>query len=228
MSFTEKGRRLFSHKERQLAESLLDIARHVEGQREAHARGVSEERSRIMRDLHDDVGGRLLTLIHAEQAEPQVAKDALKSLREIIYSLDTDQNMALNEAVARWRLEVFEFCERHGLDFQWQWREACENLRLAPRALLNLTMIIREAMTNAVRHANPSRLTMMFDYNEEQLGIHIENDGAVNTGKILHGKGLKNMSVRMGELDGNFDKRVDHERCSFVVRLSMPLREEKI
>ncbi|MDQ7011131.1 MAG: hypothetical protein Q9M29_04865, partial [Mariprofundaceae bacterium] len=102
MRLPDRGGRLFTRHDADLAGGLLAVARQAREQSEAYVRGMEEERRRIMRDLHDEVGGRLLTLTHTEGRDAPMAAEALRRLREIIYSLDAEQEITLNAAVARW------------------------------------------------------------------------------------------------------------------------------
>ncbi|MDQ7011231.1 MAG: hypothetical protein Q9M29_05365, partial [Mariprofundaceae bacterium] len=98
----DRGTRLFAREDAELAQALRNIARRSMALSRPRVRGMEEERRRIMRDLHDEVGGRLLTLTHTEGRDAPMAAEALRRLREIIYSLDAEQEITLNAAVARW------------------------------------------------------------------------------------------------------------------------------
>ncbi len=106
--YADKGHRLFSNDDISLAQALFGISEKTMKQHEDYRQGMLDERKRIMRDLHDDIGGRLLTLTHNEHSDSHIAAEALKRLREIIYSLDIEQQVTLNAAVARWRIEALE------------------------------------------------------------------------------------------------------------------------
>ena len=64
LCYAEKGRRLFLPEDVKVVRSLMEIVRRTEQRLDSYTRGVTEERQRIMRDLHDEVGGQLLTLVH--------------------------------------------------------------------------------------------------------------------------------------------------------------------
>ena len=220
--YAEKGRRLFNSEDVKLAQALFNIARSSMWQRESYTKGILDERKRIMRDLHDDIGGRLLTLTHSENDEAHIAAEALKSLREIIYSLDTEQQMTVNTSVAKWRIEVLERCELAKVDFEWHWDELENDIELTPRQSLNLTLVLREALSNALRHSEAERIVFGFIVKNGRMLVHIENDGAKQPrSKIIKSKGIRNMRTRVEELDGSF-----HTHCEaglYRVRFDIPL-----
>ncbi|MDQ7011132.1 MAG: hypothetical protein Q9M29_04870, partial [Mariprofundaceae bacterium] len=167
-------------------------------------------------------GGRLLTLTHTEGRDAPMAAEALRRLREIIYSLDAEQEITLNAAVARWRFEVLERCNKAGAAFHWRWREPGRDICLPPRHYLNITAMLREALSNIFRHAPGACADFDLRVEDGVLHIHICNDGVPEPeGAVAPGKGLRNMRVRAGELDGEFSYTCRKGR--FCICLSIPV-----
>ncbi len=222
--YADRGRRLFNSDDIRLAQALFNITEQAISQQANYRRGMLEERKRIMRDLHDDVGGRLLTLMHAGPEESPAAAEALKSLRAIIYSLDTESQETLNTAVARWRIEALERCEQANATFEWRWDEQERDVNLTPRQYLNLTLIIREGLSNILRHAKAERA--MFDLRMvgDKLLVTLMNDvGETGLKEMKPGKGLRNMCVRVEELGGEF--HYTSGAGVFCVKFSVPVNE---
>ena len=221
----DRGTRLFSGTDAKLADALLQILQRTKSQIEAQLSGASKERERIMRDLHDDVAGRLLTLSHTshEANEPNLARDALKSLRDIIYSLEDSEGKSLDEAVACWRAEINERCAMANVELVWNWYELDTRMKLNARQLLNLNRVLYEAGSNALRHADTRRLEISGEVKHAILDIVIQNDGVRPDEKTGQGKGLLNMDTRMHELYGSFSYKQDNQRRTFTIHISMPL-----
>ncbi|MCA1979081.1 MAG: histidine kinase, partial [Thiobacillus sp.] len=72
-------------------------------------RAVGEERERIYRDLHDDVGAKLLSLVYraGTPEDASLARSALQDLRDVVSTVQPE-NLTLEALGADWRAE----CER--------------------------------------------------------------------------------------------------------------------
>ncbi|WP_141565362.1 histidine kinase dimerization/phosphoacceptor domain-containing protein [Ectothiorhodospira sp. PHS-1] len=108
--YGQGGRRLFSKNDLNIVNALAAVAERVCGVREAQEKGARLERKRIMRDLHDDVGGRILALLHTAEAprQAELARKALRALRESINALDDEQVHHLPDLFDDWRDELHE------------------------------------------------------------------------------------------------------------------------
>ena len=56
---------------------------------------------------------------------------------------------------------------------------------------------VREALTNAVRHADATELTVKIEQNEKSYHIEISNNGSVTVSKITEGNGLSALRQRL-------------------------------
>ncbi len=227
--FPKKGQRLFSAMDVRLVDELHKISSQTESRLAAHTRGAQEERERILRDLHDDIGGRLLSLAQtsSSQRTSQLAREALRALRDIVYSLDPQASIALEEALANWRQKLHERCESASVIFDWQVRPFDFEYQLSPRQLTNLSRVLSEAVTNAFSHADLDQLWVAWHLEGQQLRASIRNNGVGHESEeVRFGKGLNNMRRRIADLGGTLDHFCRPEDNSFEVRLSLPLSPE--
>lgn len=97
----------------------------------------------------------------------------------------------------------------------------------ADRASL-LIKILREASTNAVRHAGASRVEARIQRQEDQLVMEIQNDGAAppEGRPFAEGGGVKGMRRRAAEAGGSLEV-IPHPRFRVVVRLPLSSAEDR-
>lgn len=228
------GRRLFSTRDLSFVQALCQLINQAASGVDAYARGVSEERRRIARDMHDDIGARLLMLIHRASDEPtaDLARAAMRDLRATLNALEA-RHTPLEDALADWRADLATRCEAGGVAFAWQ-AKVLPDCVLTPRETATLEKVLREALTNALKHARPSRVEIRVSHNEAGLHLHLHNDNlathadAQNTPLIettsntsQEGRGLRNMRNRLAELGGYCD--VDTQPQGSCVKVLLPL-----
>ncbi|MDQ6626937.1 MAG: sensor histidine kinase, partial [Pseudomonadota bacterium] len=78
------------------------------------------ERRRIASDLHDDLGAKLLTIVHTSDTArmPQLAREALEEMRLSVRGL-AGKAVRLDDAIADWRAEVVGRLEQAGVRPRW-------------------------------------------------------------------------------------------------------------
>jgi signal transduction histidine kinase len=164
-----------------------------------------EERERIYQDLHDDLGAKLLTLVYRAQNpnNADLARSALQDLRDVV-SRAGDESTALVYIMADYRIE----CEKRlgDVKIQLQWVNHIEDdaLQLTQPQALNLGRIIREAISNVIRHAKASQVRVTLQPSYQHLLLKIEDNGMglpKNTDKSM-GRGLNNIQKRAVLLGG--------------------------
>ena len=142
---------------------------------------VAEERERIYRDLHDDMGAKLLGLaISAQRAnlhkEADLARSALQDLRDVV-SRDMHVATPLADLLADWRIETEQRVRNAGLALEWTFPDHDITLEVHPEGVLNLTRILREAVTNVLRHAQASRVWVSLARENGALELTVSDDG---------------------------------------------------
>ena len=231
LCLADHGMRLFNPQDIKITESLREIVTKVVLQVEQYKKGVMDERERIMRDLHDDVGGRLLDLIHKSKTpqESRTAREALESLREVIYfSMEDQQKIPLDEAVARWRYQFHERLLDMTVEPFWSWPESDKNYLLTARQVINIGKVLQEAVNNALKHTQPYGIKISGHQTQNELVLSICNDGLSGDSKkdnnlaLFSGKGFHNMKKRAEELGGKL-LTGKGENDTFRVELVIPL-----
>jgi signal transduction histidine kinase len=177
------------------------------------ARAVAHERERIMRDMHDGMGGQLvstLAMVEGGRFTPdrvaEALRDALDDLRLVIDSLDpVDDDLLSVLGVVRARFEPR--LERHGIHFDWQVADLPAVAGLGPERVLQALRIVQEAVTNVVKHARAHTITVRTGAEADSGGtagvfVEVRDDGRGMDGVRAAGRGLANMTRRAQTLGG--------------------------
>ncbi len=221
-----RGRGLFGRPHRKLARQLAAMMSHVQDSREAYERGVSEERRRIARDLHDDVGARLLSGLHTKDlpGAREAVREALSDIRVIVSGM-TGDGLPLSQVVADLRHETARRLESAGLALDWETPATdADDALLDYRTYRALISAHREMISNAIRHAQASRVSVAVRVENCRLHTTVSDDGVglrERVGDGVGGSGLRNMSRRIDELGGELTFP-DQARGAGVA-LSLPL-----
>ncbi len=205
LSHAEDGQRLFLPADLELARSLLELMRQALSRQESYARGAREERERIARDLHDDVGAKLLTLIHKAESDEiaERLRAILQDLRSLAASLEREP-APLGDALGDWRGEIADRCESAGVVLGWQDAVMDKHLPICSACRLSLERVLREAVTNALKHAQPTRLDIVTEDTGDELIVSISDDGLAAAPEHWRaGLGLRNQRTRMSALGGS-------------------------
>jgi signal transduction histidine kinase len=153
-----------------------------------------EERKRIARELHDEVGQDLTALImncdalvqtiknpeNSQKYKPKInnlrslSAGALQSLRSLISDLRPDvlDNLGLELAI---RGHVKDRLKDRGINSQVK----VSNLQIRPSPEVETTIfrLVQESVTNIIRHSNANEVNVHLDRNGQQLRLIIEDNG---------------------------------------------------
>lgn len=195
---------------------------------------VSSERERLMREMHDGMGGQLVSaLAMAEDGEtslPQIAdviRGALDDMRLVIDSLDpVIDDIPTLLGMIRGRIEPR--LRVHGLRFDWRVTDLPPTPRFGPEQFLHVLRIAQEAITNIVKHADAQVIrveTEATDGADGRPGIQVSigDDGrGLGTAHANGGRGLDNMRVRAERLHGTVEV-TEGAVSGTTVRLWIPM-----
>lgn len=193
--------------------------------------GARNERLRIIRDLHDDVGGHIVSLMlnASDEKQRDLARNALQALRDTITTLDDQQERQLVDFLDHWVTEAQERLSVTGsqLDIMFASSDVA-GVILNARQNINLRRVLDEALINAIKHAHPSILHLAVIRRGKRLHITLSNDGLPATTAVIdpvlsQGRGLHNMRTRIAELGGELNCGPDTDNTHYRVALSIPL-----
>jgi signal transduction histidine kinase len=188
---------------------------------------TERERKRIAADLHDDLGAKLLTIVHTSESEriSTLAREALEEMRLSVRGL-TGKPVRLEDALGDWRAEVISRLGQAGIEAVWNMPTEELTQTLPARTFVQTTRIIREAVNNIIKHSGASQCAVRCNVADGDFQLVIQDNGkgiAMELdGRLDRGHGLATMKGRAKQLQG---------QCLFesgpgygtVVRLTIPL-----
>lgn len=184
---------------------------------------VASERERIFRDLHDDVGARLLSIIYgaADGRSRDLARDALVELREMMSTMPTSED-ALAVALPAWRTEVEDRLADANLACEWVQSEAAAGARATAHAVYHLTRMVREAVTNAIRHAQATGVRVEIDLDGAgALCVCVQDDGLGERSSFTPGRGVTSLRQRAREIGAILELVADASGTRMCVMLAV-------
>jgi signal transduction histidine kinase len=221
----EAGR---SSLEDRVKEITAEIERNFTQMSELRVEQVAEkERKRIAADLHDDLGAKLLTIVHTSESEriSTLAREALEEMRLSVRGL-TGKPVRLADALADWRAETVLRLGQANIEADWSGpAEEIEHL-LPARAYVQTTRILREAVSNIIKHSGASHCTVRSSVGERDFGLLVQDNGRgipmELDGKLDRGHGMSSMKHRAKQLQGQCLVE-SGPGYGTVIRLTLPL-----
>ena len=182
-----------------------------------------QERERIYSDLHDDLGAKLLTLVYRAESPVQadLARAILQDLRDVV-TRSRGTPGTLVDVLADIRAEAVQRLAAVGIGLDWDEPDDLPDPLLDTGHALHLHRIVREAISNTIRHAQARHLRIRARARDGQLLLELTDDGSGVSSEVSLGSGMRNMRTRAGELDGRIDW-VEGTQGGAKVLLRMPL-----
>lgn len=209
LEYAGAGSRLFTAQDARLAQSIWTIVQRGLSARAHYAEGAQAERERIAHDLHDDIGARLLTLIHRAQSpqDADIARAAMQDMRTLLSALN-ERPRWLEDALGDWRAEAESRCEAADLQLDWRQEFDAAELELSSRQGVNLEKMLREILSNAIRHAKATRVGVSVSLTARQLTIAVEDNGVgLADDRWRRGRGTLGMERRALDIGAQLQHR---------------------
>ena len=162
------------------------------------------ERNRIYNDLHDDLGARLLQLIYSAPTPEYAdrARAALQDLRDVV-SRSRGAPGDLHQVLAEIRREAQQRLSTVQAELQWEQADDIPEQGLPTERALHLYRIAREAISNALRHAQARRIRVRVRKSGDELLLDLTDDGQAGVPSAEQaGLGMRGMQSRGDELKG--------------------------
>lgn len=179
---------------------------------------LSDEKLRISRELHDNIGSQLTFIIssldnilyknsisesrNSINVIKEFGRNALTDLRNTIWAMKQQNgtietlSLKVNELVSK----LNESINNISIELQ---NKVQSDLYLSSTQMLNLYRIIQEALQNAIKHSDASIIEINFFRNNSDLILLVSDNGkGFDTQKKQTGNGIENMKRRCSEIGG--------------------------
>ncbi len=180
---------------------------------------LQREKLRIAQDIHDDLGVRVtqISLVSAvAQADPafpakaraefdrisRMSRELVSALYETVWAVNPENDNL--DAVGTFLCQkINELCTQAQLRCRLHVVDLPQNIQISSQARHNISMAVKEAVHNVVKHANASLLTVRVAFDDMLLTVCIEDDGrGFQASDAAAGHGLVNMKRRLQDIGG--------------------------
>lgn len=233
--------RTYRHKKKIHEQSVLALQKqHEVNTLTAKMEAREEERNRIGKEMHDDVGAALTTILflsddlqsHEKGKDTHIAGKiadtagmVVDKMNEIIWSMNCEYD-TLDDLIAYSRQHTAQFLENHGIGYRFEVPDPIPDIHLHGEKRRNIYLVIRETLHNIVKHAEASEVAITFDISG-CLTVTIHDNGkGIDKDKLgRFGNGLRNMQQRMETTGGSFEISACH---GTLVKLTCPMEGENV
>jgi signal transduction histidine kinase len=175
-------------------------------------RTISEERQRLMQDMHDGLGSSLISAIRlvdhgglSEKKFSQILKSCLDDLKLAIDSMEPiEANLLLLLATLRFRLEPR--LEGSGIALLWEVQELPPLEWLDRTSALHILRIVQESFANILHHTRARQIRVGTSLEAGGVQVSIEDNGqgfdVEKTSNACTGRGLQNQRRRAEAIGG--------------------------
>lgn len=182
---------------------------------------VANMRTRIATDLHDDIGANLTRIsILSEVAKQKygndkapdgnplssiadIARESVASMNDIVWAISPERD-SLRDLTRRMRQHADEVFTLRDIDLEFNAPE--QDLKLGVNLRRDLLLIFKEAVNNAARHSQCSRVAIEFSADNRTLSLRVSDNGnGFDLSLKSAGHGLMSMRRRTEKLNGRFD-----------------------
>lgn len=228
LDYAHAGRKLFSPADVRLASDVVAMLQHAIENRFAHEEGVAQERARIASDMHDNIGSQLLTALHSDELgrKDMMIRRTLTDLRDILNDA-THPNLPFADVLADLRAETAERAIGAEIELNWT-HNTPDTLYLQPHIVHTLRSIVREVVSNVIRHANAQKLNVQLGCADEVILLEITDDGnGFDVANTPWGNGLTNIKSRVVRMGGDVEVNSAATGVKIVAKIPVSMAGER-
>ena len=188
---------------------------------ERRQKSLELERSRISRDLHDDLGSGLTKISLMSQVEGDVSAEGrgntmqrinressemVDQMNSIIWALNT-RNDSLRNLITFIRKNTFAMFEDSIIKLKWNAPEKIPERFMNGEIRKNIYLVLKEALHNTLKYSEATEAEVIIELKNGKFNLSINDNGKGFDASIMTGKGngLLNMKKRMDDIKGTLD-----------------------
>lgn len=221
------------NKQLQKENELKDALIRIETQNKLH-----EQRLRISRDLHDNIGAQLTFIISSIDNLKyafDIKDDKLNTKLSVISNFASstiyelrDTIWAMNKSEITFedlQIRISNFIDKadlasHNVTFDFKVEDGINSVFTSIEGM-NIYRIIQEAINNTLKYAEASAITIIISKVDNRIKIEIADDGkGFDEAEVVLGNGIQNMKKRAMEMNGNlYVKSGNHNGTTISLNL---------
>lgn len=188
-------------------------------------RAAAEERTRILRDMHDGAGAHLIAAIHQVESGQATRDELLQTLRESLDQLRLNIDAMhlppgdINALLSSLRFRLERRIQAAGLRLVWRADELPLIAHYLGPQLRHVQFILLEVISNAIQHAHGSRLEVTATADTTHVVLELRDDG-VGSGPGA-GQGLRSMQERATLIGATLERSGGEQGTRVALRLPL-------
>ncbi len=188
---------------------------------------------KILMDIHDGIGGittniALLSEVARQASSPEdstralqtigdLARDGMAEVRSLMYSLDRN-DLSWHTLAAELRNHAIKYIGSRNTEFKMTTEVSVDAAVPSSYLCLNLFKIYREVLTNVIKHADATKVSVRLSVDNARLVLAVQDDGRGCPPVAFNGRGrgINNIMSRAREMNGTCTIRGEAGTCVIV------------
>lgn len=213
---------------------FLFINRYRIVQRSKRLFEIEKLRNNIARDLHDDIGSALssINIISKVVLENPAEKEnvhvhlkkikdnsgyMLESMSDIVWTINP-VNDSFEKVIFKMKEFAADILEPMNIQYEFIQSDDLSGVQLDLNQRKNLYLLFKEAINNAAKYSNCSKITIRILNQNNNLILEVKDNGkGFDSANNFNGNGLKNMKQRAAEMNGVVSVMSEKEKGTTVV-----------
>lgn len=181
---------------------------------------ILEERDRIAKELHDDLGslsssihimsGLLENKLNQDSRENMLAQKISRNAKQLSETLSDlvwavySKNDSFDNLIERMKNHAFEMLQYQDIEIHFKYNDQLRDIDVGIVLRKNLFLLFKEAINNVAKYSKASIVNIELNRSENKLILAIIDNGTgFDTTTQPSGNGLSNMKSRAEAISGN-------------------------